>query len=225
VVVAKPVLKANEDAGEEWTLWEGAQGTTGCKEEGCLEPMRWPMAPYSDTVDNAANEFPVPEAEGSVELVAESSGEPEHRWRCRLGGPSAGGVVGMRAATEAAMRWTGDHGGGGGEVPAAAGGWRMLEARVGGERAGLLLLLFCPERHGGACGGGGNTDIERRRGLGDVLGDVLGVDDAAANSRVVLHACWLHPTLAKRHGVLFALLRGRGFHSFTSQLNLSRSCH
>ena len=223
VVVAKPVLKANEDAGEEWTLGEGAQGTIGCKEEGCLESKRWSMSPDSDTVDNAALEFPVPEADGCVELVAEASGE--HRWRCGLGGSSAGGVVGMRAATEAAMRWTGKYGGAGCEVPAAAGCWRLLEARVGGERAGLLLLHFCPERNGGACGRGGNTDIERRRGLGDVLGDVLGVDDTAAHSRVVLHACWLHPTLAKRHGVLFALLRGRGFYSFTSHLNLSRSCH
>jgi hypothetical protein len=113
-----------------------------------------------------------------------------------LGGTGAGGAVGMTAATRAATRWTGDHGGDGGKV---AGGWRMLEARVNGERAGMLLLLSrLYKRHDTGDDGGRGY---RRRVTNDSA-------STPHSRRVVLHACWLHPTLAKPHGVLAALLRG-----------------
>ena len=94
----------------------------------------------------------------------------------------------------------------------ASAGWRVLEARVDGERVGALLLETPPSRPGRDAGGPGTrpgTQLGTRLGTrrSRRSGSELG---AGSRDRVRARACWLHPDTARARGcdAYRALLRG-----------------
>ena len=73
----------------------------------------------------------------------------------------------------------------------SSGGWRQLEAQVNGDCVGLLLFL---------------SQLKKR--VEDDTPINLQRNEFTTRSRIVVHACWLHPTRGVRNGVLSALFRG-----------------
>ena len=81
-------------------------------------------------------------------------------------------------------------------------GWRVLEARVGGERVGALLLETRPRTGDGARQSRRLRNRRNRRDASELA--------AGSRDRVWVRACWLHPDAARarRAGAYRALLRG-----------------
>ena len=81
-------------------------------------------------------------------------------------------------------------------------GWRVLEARVGGERVGALLLETRPRTGDGARQSRRLRNRRNRRDASELA--------AGSRDRVWVRACWLHPDAARarRADAYRALLRG-----------------
>lgn len=78
------------------------------------------------------------------------------------------------------------------QLPVSSGGWHRLEARVNGDCVGVLLFL---------------AQLKKRADDDETPVNLPG-NEFTGCSRIVVHACWLHPTRGVRNGVLSALFRG-----------------
>lgn len=160
----------------------GGDEAVSCEAEKWMAEIWWPTAPRPDSSGDATL------ARSHVDGRDESTAEPGARtaetdegvaattedalrdqqellggaWELEAAG--TGGSAGVVAAAQAAMKWPGDFGGNDETraASAAAGTWRVLEARVRGERAGMLLVLARAKRQytggGGSRGYRGATD-------------------------------------------------------------------